>query len=478
MVGHKKKFDIAFIFALAFFLNSLVVMAAPPVLDLIGGKQIDEGQLLEFTITASDSDNDTLIFGKNDSRGSLSQDAGQYSWTPSFNEAGIYFVRFTVSGGAESASEIIMVNVTEVGNHAPILDLIGGKQILEGQLLEFSVSASDPDGDELAFSTNSSSGVLDSTGKFSWQADFDDSGIYFVLFSVSDMNEAVSEIIMVNVTEAGNHAPLISIIEPAGLPVSGNVSVSWAASDIDNDDLEFSAFVAGRIYDNGILIGENRTKVCMTALSNCVFDSALFANGNYAVIVAANDSADFAEAYSNDFEISNLQPVETSAQSETRQANANEGSNAPAPTASAGSSGGNGPPPFWWLSMESQESQDATSQAGLESDVQEQQQSIASGAQDSANKNEGAQAAELLPKQPETDVMPSSSIKSESKFYMFAWLTLLVLIVPVAYIPYKTLSRDKMRSLQDYAKKKMSGISIKASRLHKEAIKLYAKRLQ
>lgn len=467
MAGHKKILNIAFIFALALILNSLAAIAASPVLSLIGGKQIDEGQLLEFTVSASDPDNDTLAFSKNDSRGSLSQDTGQYSWVPGFNEAGIYFAQFTVSDGTESSSEIIMVNVTEVGNHAPILNLIGGKQILEGQLLEFTVSASDPDGDELAFSTNSSSGVLDSTGKFSWQSDFDDSGIYFVLFSAADMSETVSEIILVNVTEAGNHAPFILISEPAGLPVSGNASIAWSASDIDNDVLEFLVYVAGRIYDNGILMRENRTEVCRTGLSNCVFDSSLFPNGNYTVIVGANDGIDFTDAYSNDFMISNEQPAEISSQSEAQQSQASQTSDAP--TASQGSSGGNGPPAFWWLSMESQDNPQE-----LESNTQQEQQSIESSLQDSTDKTEITQTAAMPSKQAAGEV--SSSIKPESKFYMFSWLALLILIVPVAYVPYKTLSRGKIRNVQDYAKKKISVVSIKMGRLHKEAMKLYAKR--
>lgn len=466
----KSNFLNAFCIGLCIFiLNCALVFAAPPALNLIGGKQIDEGQLLEFTISASDPDNDSLIFSKNDSRGNLGQNTGQFSWTPSFNEAGIYFTQFTVSDGAESASEIIMVNVTEVGNHAPILNLIGGKQILEGQLLEFTVSASDPDSDELSFSTNSSSGVLDSTGKFSWQTDFDDSGIYFVLFSVSDTIETISEIIMVNVTEAGNHAPFIFVNEPAGLPVSGNASISWTASDIDNDDLEFSAYVAGRIYDNGIVIGENRTKVCATSLNNCVFDSALFSNGNYTIVAVANDSIDFAEAYSNDFMVSNVQPVEISAQSETQQSQASGNNNAP--TASAGSSGGNGPPPFWWLSMESQ-----ASESNSATNIQEHQQTVEEvKMQEPDSTNKDSPSVALSPKQPKADVMLNDA-KLESKFYMFAWLALLALIVPIAYIPYNTLSRDKIRRLQDSIKKKIQDIAAKGNSLHKEAMKIYAKR--
>ncbi|GAG30471.1 unnamed protein product, partial [marine sediment metagenome] len=38
------------------------LFAAPPVLDPIGPKSVDEGQLLQFTIPATDSDNDLLTY--------------------------------------------------------------------------------------------------------------------------------------------------------------------------------------------------------------------------------------------------------------------------------------------------------------------------------------------------------------------------------------------------------------------------------
>ncbi|MBI2660478.1 hypothetical protein HYX07_04920 [Candidatus Woesearchaeota archaeon] len=467
MVMRSKKFlNIVLICVFALILNSLFVAAAAPVLDLIGGKQVDEGSLLEFTVTASDADNDTLTFSKNDSRGDLNQNTGQYSWAPGFSEAGIYFVQFSVSDGAESASEIIMVNATEVGNHAPILNLIGGKQVLEGQLLEFTISASDPDSDALAYSTNASLGILDSAGKFSWQTDFDDAGIYFVLFSASDAAETASEIIMVNATEAGNHAPQVSVIEPSGLSVSGNASVSWSASDQDNDALEFSAYVAGRIYDNGILMGENRTKVCATALSNCVFDSTMFANGNYTVIVLANDSMNYTEGYSNDFMISNSQENEVSAQAETQETQ-NANSDSQNNVQRSRTSGNGVPPPFWWLINTSAEQ-------GNVPDVNEQLQGIEDVKLQDANiENQSAQSSALLPKQPEESAIPSAG--SGSKFYMFAWLALLVLIVPIAYIPYRTLSRDKIARLQASVKKKFQNAAIKMGNLHKGAMRAYGR---
>ncbi|MBI2657589.1 Ig-like domain-containing protein [Candidatus Woesearchaeota archaeon] len=440
------KFVLVFIVMSAFILNSAFAQANnPPVLELIGGKQVDEGQLLEFTISASDADNDTLAFSKNDSRGTLNQNTGHYSWSPAFNESGVYFVQFTVSDGTEGASEIIMVNITETGNHAPTLNLIGGKQVLEGQLLEFLISASDPDSDALAFSTNSSFGALDSTGNFSWLTDFDDAGVYFVLFSVSDMNETASEIIMVNITEAGNHAPAVSVTEPSGLPASGNITVTWNASDADNDVLAFSAYLVSRIYDNGTLIGENRTKICYTLQSSCIFDSSLFANGNYAVAVAANDSANYTEAYSNDFEVSNSQVSQAQIQAQQEQAQSAPTQNNEQASQNTGSSGGNGPPPFWWITGPEPEHI---------AETEEQKNEVSSQSPLIKESIQFEFTPIQKPSQPEAK--KDSQVPEPMSMYMFTGVVALILAASAVYVAaYRMVSKSKMKGFQAFIKGKL-----------------------
>lgn len=454
-----------------FILNSIFASAnQDPVLNLIGGKQVDEGQSLEFTATASDQDNDTVTFSKNDSRGSLDQNTGYFSWTPGFSESGIYFIQFTASDGTGESSEIIIVNVTEIGNHPPILGLIGGKQVLEGQLLELEMSASDPDSDALAFSTNSSSGTLNSAaGEFSWQTDFDDAGIYFVLFSVSDGSEASAEIIMVNVTEAGNHAPQISIIQPTGMPASGNITIEWSAADADNDALEFSAYLISRIYEDGVLTGEDRAKVCSTMLSNCIFDTVTFADGNYSVAVTANDSFNYTEVYSNDFAISNgQQDSQISAQAETQKTNDAQPGQGDAPSRIR-THGDGVPPPFWWLGAEPE--QNGTSE------TEGQQSAEDAGLQNSSGKNESIQSSVSLSTQQDVDVMGLPVSDSGPKItYAFAWMALLILIVPIAYVPYNTLSSGKLARLQSSIKKKAQNAIIKAGSLHKFVAGAHAKK--
>src|SRR5205807_4099472 len=74
---------------------ALPVVAAnqPPVLAPIPNQSVNEGQLLQFTVTATDPDGDALSFaGANLPTGATLTDnhngTATFSWTPSFTQAG------------------------------------------------------------------------------------------------------------------------------------------------------------------------------------------------------------------------------------------------------------------------------------------------------------------------------------------------------------------------------------------------------
>ncbi|MCX7922526.1 MAG: PKD domain-containing protein [Clostridia bacterium] len=88
----------------------------PPMLDTIGDKTVDEGQNLSFTISGSDPDSDAVTF----STGTLPQGAsfdpvtGIFSWTPTYDQSGVYNISFTVSDSLLTVSRTINVYVTDV----------------------------------------------------------------------------------------------------------------------------------------------------------------------------------------------------------------------------------------------------------------------------------------------------------------------------------------------------------------------------
>ncbi|MBI2133579.1 hypothetical protein HYU11_02760 [Candidatus Woesearchaeota archaeon] len=135
-----------------------------------------------------------------------------------------------------------------VVNRAPVLDPIGDKTVNEGSLLEFRISASDPDNDPLSFSAASlpaGSSFNQASRTFSWTPGFGQAGTYRVVFSVSDGVLSDSETIVINVVNV-NRAPKIittpiqELIEPDLDSFSAVYTYDADAIDPDGDNVTFS----------------------------------------------------------------------------------------------------------------------------------------------------------------------------------------------------------------------------------------------
>ena len=90
---------------------------APPVLDPIGPKSVEELQPLAFTATASDGDvGDTLMFsltGTVPVGASIDPDTGAFSWIPGADQGGTHVITVQVSDGEATDSEDITVTVAD-----------------------------------------------------------------------------------------------------------------------------------------------------------------------------------------------------------------------------------------------------------------------------------------------------------------------------------------------------------------------------
>ncbi|MFC2028214.1 LamG-like jellyroll fold domain-containing protein, partial [Chloroflexota bacterium] len=89
-----------------------------PVFNSIGNKSVEEGQLLQFTISATDPDGDALTYTalKLPSGASFDTQSRTFSWTPNYSQTGYFNVHFEVSDGKATDSENITVAVNE-GSH-------------------------------------------------------------------------------------------------------------------------------------------------------------------------------------------------------------------------------------------------------------------------------------------------------------------------------------------------------------------------
>jgi len=217
-----------------------------PVLSLIGDKQVSEGAILTFTISANDPNNDPLTYSASNLPVGASFDPSTktFTWTPGFGTAGNYpNILFTVSDGTDQDSESITITVGDV-NRLPVLQPVGNKQVDEGAILTFTISANDPDNDPLIYSasnlpTGASFNAL--TRTFTWTPSFGEAGNYQnIIFTVSDGTDQDSESITITVGDI-NRPPVLSQIGNRQISEGTSLTFIIVATDPDNDPLTYSA---------------------------------------------------------------------------------------------------------------------------------------------------------------------------------------------------------------------------------------------
>jgi len=229
----------------------------PPILNTIGNKSVNEAQNLSFTVSGSDLDGDNLTYSaSNLPQGASFNTATKiFNWTPTYEQAGIYNnVHFEISDGTAIDSEDITITVNNV-NRPPILNAIGNKSVNEGQTLSFTLSGSDPDGDNLTYSAShlpQGAGFDGATKTFTWTPAYDQAGTYAnVHFEVSDGSLSDSEDIIITVNNV-NRAPVLYSIGNKSISLPKTLTFIVNATDPDGDLLTYSVqnLPNGAIFQN------------------------------------------------------------------------------------------------------------------------------------------------------------------------------------------------------------------------------------
>ena len=173
------------------------------------------------------------------------------------------------SSGTGTLNTTPVSNNTQVSNNVPDQTAIGNKIITAGDLLTFSISATDADNDTITYGTNATNGTLNSTtGNYSWQTNISDIGIYVWYFNSSDnYGGVVNETITITVTAAlpMNYTPP----SPVNLTsTQGNfwINHSWEAG-AGNDTDSYNVSVNGS-WTNGTTANYNNSTVGPHGWSN------------------------------------------------------------------------------------------------------------------------------------------------------------------------------------------------------------------
>ena len=173
---------------------------------LVSPRQVDVGSQLQFIVRATDADGDNIsLSGTNLPSGATFASAnGQgevsstFSFTPTTSQGNQTFhAIFIASDGFIDIRDTVVINTVIPGsNNPPVISAPSSREVAEGGHLEFIVSATDADGDNItlaatnlpanaSFPGNNGTGSVSST--FSFDPDYDQGGnTYNVYFTASD----------------------------------------------------------------------------------------------------------------------------------------------------------------------------------------------------------------------------------------------------------------------------------------------------
>lgn len=247
-------------------------MNHPPVLAAIGNKSVQVGSTLSFTISATDADGDPLTYSATGSPIGAAFDgsARTFTWTPTAAQVGPHNIVFDVNDGrGGTASEAITMMVTNapttpspapatpspapttpspVPNNPPVLAAIGSKNLMAGQPLNFTISATDPDNDPLTYSAKGlpPGAYFDAAGSFLWNSPtalMASVVAYQTTFSVSDGKGGTdSETIGITVHKKPNlYPPTLAPIGNKTVQAGTNLVFYISAVDPEGDILRYSA---------------------------------------------------------------------------------------------------------------------------------------------------------------------------------------------------------------------------------------------
>jgi hypothetical protein len=173
-----------------------VTVGGPPVLEPVGPQSVAEGATLALQLEASDPDGDALTFGATPLPvGASITPQGWFSWTPPASVAGcggakdVTIQFFVTDTGGNQTSESVPISVLDQPTGAaPVLADPADRTVSAGQLVSIQLSASDADGDSIAYTASGlpAGASLSAAGLFSWTPTNAQAGANTIVFTATD----------------------------------------------------------------------------------------------------------------------------------------------------------------------------------------------------------------------------------------------------------------------------------------------------
>ncbi|MBI5872162.1 hypothetical protein HZB88_03690 [archaeon] len=220
-----------------------------PELDYIENIEVDEGELVTITASASDEDGDALTYSLTEYGDTDFTGANPWEWQTEDGDAGEYAVKVSVTDGECTDYQYVWINVNEISieeNNCPVLESVEDIEVDEGELVTVELIATDEDGDELIYDLYEYANNLvftESGNVFTWQTEIGDAGSYYIMAYVSDGECSDFDyfyIIVNEITEEVNNCPVLETISDISVDEGELVTITASASDEDGDALTYS----------------------------------------------------------------------------------------------------------------------------------------------------------------------------------------------------------------------------------------------
>ncbi|MDP7179816.1 MAG: anti-sigma factor [Candidatus Woesearchaeota archaeon] len=234
----------------------------------VGVLIVSETDLVKLKPQAYDPDNDGLTYDY------TSPIESNGEWQTTYGDIGEYTITVTVSDGSLSDSKdvLILVNKREESpsfeSYTPEEGSVG---VSENSNIEFIVSATDLNDDELKYSWKLDGLVVSSDTKYVYNPEYDDAGGHFLLVTVSDGTSEIENEWVINVDNV-NRRPTLVVMEDIHVRETETVVITPEGSDFDGDELSYT------ISDP---VGDDREW-------ETSYDDA----GEYHVVISASDGID------------------------------------------------------------------------------------------------------------------------------------------------------------------------------------------
>ena len=221
----------------------------------IGNQTVGPGGTINFVVSAFNPDNNSVSLSADLSQATgatFNSGNGQFSWTPSVE--GNHQVIFTVTDNEASPVVTDSETITSDVSSRVQLNTIGDKTVGPGGTLNFTVSALNPDGNSISFSTNdthpiyaSQGAIFDSgTREFSWSPTV--LGTHQITFTVTNDDVSPAAIVSETITIDVSNRVQLNPIGSKSVTQNGTLNFTVTASNPDNNSITLSTDTGHIIY--------------------------------------------------------------------------------------------------------------------------------------------------------------------------------------------------------------------------------------